>query len=241
MKNDILNIVLIFAGGVGTRVGNEVPKQFLKIDNKSILIHTILNFEKLDDIDEIVLVCKSEWINQAKSMIEEEKITKVSSVIPGGETALDSQYLGLKHIKKLHTNEKIIVLIHDGVRPLVNEKTIKDNIYTVKTKGSAITTTKSIETVLLSTDHNNVDSVLDRKICYTAKAPQSFFLDDILYAHEESIKDNNRNFIDSASLMISYGYKLNLVNGEYENIKITTPIDFYTFSGIYYGKKEKLQ
>lgn len=233
------NIAVIFAGGVGSRMKNDkIPKQFLEWNGKAIIIHTLNVFEGHDEIDGIVLVCKAEWIDYTKKIIKNEKIKKVVSIVPGGDTALDSQYIGLKETKKLFPDDKVIVLIHDGVRPLVTAETITKNIDSVKKNGNAITSTKAIETVVIVED-DSIQQILDRSKCYNAKAPQSFFLDDILKVHELSIKENKHNYIDSSSMMIDYGYKLFPIIGETENIKITTPSDYYMFLGISKSRSEK--
>lgn len=227
-----MNIALIFAGGIGSRMGSDTPKQFLEWNGKAIIIHTLNVFEKHSDIDEIVIACKEDWIDYTKELIEKEGLSKVVAIVPGGKTALESQYNGLKKIKQLHSGEDVAVLIHDGVRPLVDAATVKRNIDSVWQFGNAITVTNAIETVIKINEEESVVEILNRDYCRMAKAPQSFKLDDILFAHERAIADGMHNFIDSASMMIHYGFTLHTVMGEPENIKVTTPSDYYMFLGI---------
>lgn len=225
-------IAVIFAGGVGARMNNsKTPKQFLEWNGRPILIQTLDVFEQTDLIDGIVLACKAEWINHTQNLIKEAGLQKVLSIVPGGESALDSQYNGLAEAKRLFPNEDVTVLIHDGVRPLVDTATIERNIESVETKGSAITVTPAIETVMV-TDNGSINRILNRSECFMAKAPQSFKLDDILSVHDRAKAEGTHNFIDSASMMMHYGYTLYPVLGETENIKITTPSDYYMFTGI---------
>lgn len=225
-------IAVIFAGGVGSRMKNDkMPKQFLEWNGKPILIQTLAIFEAEPYIDGIVLVCKADWMDYAKALIEKEGLQKVVSVVPGGETALDSQYNGLLETKRLYGVDNVTVLIHDGVRPLVDSSTIVRNIRSVESKGSAITVTPAIETVMV-TDDGEIKTILNRQQCLMAKAPQSFRLGDILSVHDTSIAEGIHDFIDSASMMMHYGYPLYPVWGEPENIKITTPSDYYMFTGI---------
>ena len=225
-------IAVIFAGGVGARMNNsKTPKQFLEWNGRPILIQTLDVFEQTDLIDGIVLACKAEWIDHTQNLIREAGLQKVLSIVPGGESALDSQYNGLAEAKRLFPNEDVTVLIHDGVRPLVDKATIERNIESVETKGSAITVTPAIETVMV-TDNGSINRILNRSECLMAKAPQSFKLDDILSVHDRSKAEGTHNFIDSASMMMHYGYTLYPVLGETENIKITTPSDYYMFTGI---------
>lgn len=227
-----MNIALIFAGGIGSRMGSDTPKQFLEWNGKAIIIHTLNVFEKHSDIDEIVIACKEDWIDYTKELIGKEGLSKVVAIVPGGRTALESQYNGLKKIKQLHSGEDVAVLIHDGVRPLVDAATVKRNIDSVWQFGNAITVTNAIETVIKINKEESVVEILNRDYCRMAKAPQSFKLDDILFVHEKAIADGMHNFIDSASMMIHYGYTLHTVMGEPENIKVTTPSDYYMFLGI---------
>ena len=225
-------IAVIFAGGVGSRMKNDkMPKQFLEWNGKPILIQTLSIFEEEPFIDGIVLVCKSDWMDYARALIAKEGLQKIVSIVPGGDSALDSQYNGLTEAKRLFPNEEVTVLIHDGVRPLVDKATIERNIESVETKGSAITVTPAIETVMV-TDNGSINRILNRSQCLMAKAPQSFKLDDILSVHDRAKTEGIHDFIDSASMMMHYGYTLYPVLGETENIKITTPSDYYMFTGI---------
>ncbi len=233
-----MNIALIFAGGVGSRMGNEIPKQFLEMDGKAVIIHTLEAFERQDNIDGMVIACKEDWIDYTWNLIDKAELKKVISIIPGGETALDSQYNGLLEIQKLYGDEDVTVLIHDGVRPLVDENTIQKCIDSVSEYGNAVTVTKAIETVITIDDQEYVTNILDRDYCHMAKAPQSFKLNDILEVHEKAIRDGKHDFIDSATMMMAYGYKLHIVMGDPENIKITTPSDYYMFLGISQSKNE---
>ena len=164
-------------------------------------------------------------------MLKKFEITKVVRVIPGGDSGQESIFLGLCTIEeytKATDDDNPIVLIHDGVRPLITEETITDNIAKVKECGSCITTVPAIETVIIDT-HEDMLSIPKRNDCMMARAPQSFFLRDIISAHRRSHKEGTTGFIDSCSLMSHYGYKLGLVQGPMENIKITTPTDYFVF------------
>lgn len=234
-----MNIALIFAGGTGTRMNSKTkPKQFLELHGKSIIIHTLEAFENHDEIDAIIVVCLESWISYLQNLIEKASLKKVKCVVPGGKTAQESQYNGLKAIKKACSpDNETVVLIHDGVRPLIDADTISKNIQSVKENGSAITVTPAIETVIMVDDELLLNKVLERSNCRMAKAPQSFYFKDILAMHERAIDEGRLNFIDSASLMMYYGYNLHTVDGLPENIKITTPSDFYIFRAICEAKE----
>lgn len=226
------NNVLIFAGGSGTRMNSKGrPKQFLQFYGKELIIHTLENFQNHPEIDNIVVVCIADWIPYLEKLLLKYGIDKVKKIVSGGSTGQESIYKGVCAVKEL-SKEKDIILVHDGVRPFVNEDLISNCIKSVKEHGSAITVTPAIETIV-SLDGARIDTITDRSKCFHAKAPQCFYVDDLLAAHEKARQDGNLNMIDSASLMKFYGYELYTVPGNFDNIKITTPADFYTFKALY--------
>lgn len=225
-----MNIGVIFAGGTGSRMNTRSkPKQFLDLNGKPIIIYTIEIFDNHPDIDGIVVVCLESWIPYLKKMIKKFEISKVLKVIPGGATGQDSIFKGLCSVEEyvnMMNDDKSIVLIHDGVRPLITEETITSNINTVKEYGSCITTVPAIETVIISRQDGSLD-IPNRSLCMMARAPQSFYLSDIIGCHRKCHELGIGEFIDSCSMMSHFGYKLALIQGPMENIKITTPADYF--------------
>ncbi len=233
-----MNIAVIFAGGVGSRMhSKERPKQFLEMYNKPIIIYTLEHFEKHPMVDVIVVACIEEWIDYLNKLISQYNINKVKKIVPGGITGQLSIYNGLCAAKDIAGDEPSIVLIHDGVRPLINEEIITENILSVKEHGSAITTSPVRETMMVVDQDNSIRYIQDRSSSRAAKAPQSFWLDDILAAHEKALQENKTDFIDSCTMMQYYGKHLYLVDGPDDNIKITTPEDFYTMRALLEAKE----
>ena len=232
-----MNIAVIFAGGVGSRMhSKERPKQFLEMYNKPIIIHTLEHFQNHPMIDAIV----ESWISYLNELLYKFRIEKVKKVVPGGETGQLSIYHGLKAAKEVADEEKAVVLIHDGVRPLITEKLITNNIEAVRRYGSAITTAKVKETILVVNEQDSsIDYVPSRNNSRVAKAPQSFWLDEILSAQEKALAKGERDWIDSCTLMQEYGFKMHLIDGPSQNIKITTPEDFYTMRAILEAKENE--
>lgn len=215
----------------------ELPKQFLKIHDKPIIIRTLELFEENPEIDMIVIACVENWIGYLNKLISKYNLRKVQRIVKGGKSGQESIYNLLKAAEELGNRDEDIVLIHDGVRPLITQKTISDNITSVKKNGSAITSVKVKETVLIVDNDESITDVPDRAASRLARAPQSFYLDDILSAHEKAISENKFDFIDSCSMLQYYGKKLYLVDGPQENIKITTPDDFYTMRALLDAKE----
>ena len=203
-----MNIAIILAAGSGTRMGNaSVPKQFLMIYNKPIVVHTIEQFEMHFDIDEIVVVTKKDYIDEIKVWIRQFDLSKVHHVVEGGDTRQASVYNGLLAIAPFAKNDDI-VLIHDSARPLVNGRIISDNIEGALRYGA-------VDTVIPS-------AVPLRKELFLGQTPQSFRYEKIMKAHQEAIKNHIENASDDAQLIRKNQGEVYLVNGDRLNFKITT-------------------
>ena len=227
-----MNYALVFAGGRGERMNSKtLPKQFLELHGKPIIIYTLEQFDSHPDIDGIVVVILDGWQDYLQKLLSKFQIEKVVDIVPGGSTGQESIYNGLKALEAIATPDST-VLIHDGVRPLITEETISQNLATVKEKGNSITVSPAIETLFLEDEEGTFGKVVDRNRCRMARAPQCFLLGDILAAHERAIEEHLDTFIDSATLMKHYGATLHLVDGPAENIKITKASDFYVFRAI---------
>lgn len=233
-----MNVAVIFAGGVGSRMrSKDKPKQFLKLHNKPIIIHTLEIFEEHPEIDAITVSCIENWMPYLERLIEKYNLNKVKKIVSGGESGQLSIYNGLLAASQIVNKEDSIVLIHDGVRPLINADVISKNIESVLKYGSAITSSTVKETIIITKNNDEIDYIPNRNNSRIAKAPQSFWLNEILKAHEKALSDGITNFIDSCSLMQHYGKQMCLVNGPDENIKITTPDDFYIMRAILDAKE----
>lgn len=234
-----MNIAVIFAGGVGKRMRkNGIPKQFLEVYGKPIIIYTLEKFQNDRNIDAIVVACLKDKIEYCQELVNKFGITKVKAIVEGGETGQGSIYNGLKAAKAISESDDDIVLIHDGVRPLIDEELIDNNIECVKENGSAITCVECKETVVLLDSDNHIKEATDRVSSKIARAPQSFYLKDIWAVHNKAMEDGNTNVIDSCTLMKMYGKSLTMVMGKSENIKITTPDDYYMFKALLSAKED---
>lgn len=228
-----MNIAVIFAGGVGKRMQSKsMPKQFLMMHGKPIIIHTLEHFEFHNEIDAIVISCVEDWIPYLENLLEKYKITKVKKVVPGGATGQLSIYNGLVAARDVSDDVSNIVLIHDGVRPLITRELICDNLRSVEKFGSAITSTPVKETLITVDENQFITEIPNRDSCRIAKAPQSFYLEEILCIHKKSLEDGIENFVDSCTMMKYYGKQVHLIDGPIQNIKITTADDFYSMRAI---------
>lgn len=227
------NIAIIFAGGSGVRMGSGLPKQFLEVNGQPIIIYTLEVFDDHPDIDAIYIACKEEYIPMLQKYVRRYQLQKIAGIVPGGATGQESIYNALS-AAAAENDDRSIVLIHDGVRPFITGKLISNNIRSVKKFGSAITCTPMYETPIKSSDGDEIEDVIKRNEMYTAQAPQSFYLGDIMAAHEIIRKENPtyEGIIDSCTLMKKLGKDVVLVKGNRGNIKVTTPEDLYLFRGL---------
>ena len=223
------NYVVIFAGGTGQRMNSvSVPKQFLVVHGKPIIVHTIEKFQNCEKVDGIVVVSLESYKDYIYELKNKYGLTKIVDVVSGGESGQLSIYNGLVALEKISKSDNDIVLIHDGVRPIIDNDTIIRNIDCVEKNGSAITVAKSAETVLIANDIN-IENVVDRSKCYLGRAPQGFIYKEIMANHKKALKEGITNFIDSAMLMKHYNKELFMIDGPANNIKITTSMDFFMF------------
>lgn len=237
-----MNIAIIFAGGVGQRLNNgenSTPKQFLKINDKPIIIRTLELFQTHKDIDKIYISIHPDYYEYMQELVKYYYITKTAGIVNGGKTGQESIYNALKLAQKENPQDSI-VLIHDGVRPNITEEVITENIECTKKNGNAITCTSSFETILISENGINPEHVPYRKDTYAAQAPQTFHLGEVIEAHEITRKTNPNytDIVDTCTLYKTLDKKTFMVKGNRGNIKITTIEDLYILRALIRYKED---
>jgi 2-C-methyl-D-erythritol 4-phosphate cytidylyltransferase len=221
-----MNFALIFAGGVGSRMNRtDKPKQFLEIAGKAIISLTIEKFHDHHDIDGIVVVCVGSHIDACRAEMARHNFHKVLDVVTGGQTAQESILEGLRCLKRF-ADSNDTVLVHDGVRPLIDSDLISRNIKNVETHGSSVTIVACHETVLFrQAPDDDKFTALERSRCAIARAPQCYRIDDLISAAEQAFR-NGQEFVDTYSLMEHAGILAAPAECDHTNIKITTYTDF---------------
>lgn len=237
-----MNIAIIFAGGIGQRLNNgenSTPKQFLKINDKPIIIRTLELFQTHKDIDKIYISIHPDYYEYMRELVKYYYITKTSGIVIGGKTGQESIYNALKLAQKENPQDSI-VLIHDGVRPNITEEVITKNIECTKKNGNAITCTSCFETILISENGINPEHVPYRKDTYAAQAPQTFHLGEVIEAHEITRKTNPNytDIVDTCTLYKTLNKKTFMVKGNRGNIKITTIEDLYILRALIRYKED---
>lgn len=227
------NVAIIFAGGSGVRMGSGLPKQFLEVNGKPIIIHTLELFDEHPLIDAIYIACKDDYISKLDKMIRVYMLEKVRKIVPGGATGQDSIRNALLAARE-ENDDDTIVLIHDGVRPCIPPSTINEDISCVQEHGNAVTCTSMVETPVISEAGSKVEELPPRSLFFTAQAPQCFYLGEVLAAHEKEreVNPGYEGVIDTCTLMKKHGHNIYIVKGPRGNIKVTTPEDLYIFKAM---------
>lgn len=230
-----MTTALIFAGGVGSRMkSTDIPKQFLEVGGVPIIIRTIRHFSDHPMVDQIAVVCLESWIGELEKDIEKFNIRKVKQILPGGSTGFQSIRRGLNWTESVSGPEDI-VLICDGVRPILTEALITECIKAAEEFGSSVPVTPSIDSVLYSEDGETAGRNIERKKIFITQAPQGYRLEVIMSAHRQAEKEG-KEAISSADLLIEQGKPVHLFPGIRENIKVTTREDLENIrASEYYG------
>lgn len=232
----------ILAGGSGTRMGNtEMPKQFLMLGDRPIIIHTIEQFLINQSFSKIIVCCPKEWISHAEDLLEKYNIdTDRVDITAGGTTRNETIINGCKLIEeKYGLTDKDIIVTHDAVRPFVNQRILDDNIKLAKKFDAVDTVVPAIDTIVYSKDGKIITEIPDRKECYQGQTPQTFNIKKLMELFESLTKKEKEILTDGCKIFSLKGENVGLVDGEIYNIKLTTLYDLKIARAIIMGKDEK--
>jgi len=228
------NIGLIIAGGVGARMQQAIPKQFMTVFDKPIIAYTMEKFENHPSIDVIAVVCLNGWDNILASYAKQYGITKLKHIIPSGQVGQESIKNGIFELAKHYSGDSI-VLIHDAIRPNLSRDIISDCIAVTKQNGNAIVCVPCQEAMLETEDKLSSTSSYPRDNLKRTQTPQGFKLDTIINAHKKAAELGITNSVASCTLMIEVGEKVFFSTGSEKNIKLTTPEDIEIFKALLRG------
>ena len=228
-----MNIAMIIGGGTGRRMENEIPKQFINVNDKPIILYTMEAFQKHPDIDEIGVVCIEGWHEILKAYAKQYHVNKLQWVVDGGIVGQESIYNGLIEAEKRYKLDDLI-LVHDAIRPMVSQEIISDCIIQCKKHGSAISAVPCNTAVLEYADSkkNRSNKVIDRQILAMTQTPQGFSLEKLLWAHQEAQKRGIKESVASCTLFAELGEELYFSLGSETNLKLTTPEDLEIFKAL---------
>lgn len=233
-----MNIALLTAAGTGTRMHQDIPKQFIHVDNKPIIVHTMEAFQKHPSIDAIIVVTLESWTEVLKAYANQFNISKLKWVVPGGETGQDSIRNGLYKLKDVFPDEDIVVMVHDGNRAMVSSEIISDSLATYSKYGNAVAVIPCTEVVFESEDGISSHVSTERERLFRTQTPHTYKLSDLLWAHEEAKKRGIKGTAASCMLMKELGKETFFSKGSEENIKITTLEDLRIFKALLHTRQE---
>ena len=226
-----MNIALIIAGGTGARVRQEIPKQFLNVNDKPVVVYTLEAFQSHPDIDKIGVVCVDGWHDILKAYARQYKINKLDWVISGGENGQSSIRNGVFEAERRYAGDDII-LVHDAIRPMVSHEIISDCIVQCKKHGSAVVVTPCNTVVLRRTTGESSGEVVPRDQLAVTQTPQAFPVGKLADAHRRALERGITNAIASCSMMVELGETVHFSIGAETNIKLTTPDDLKIFKAL---------
>lgn len=228
-----MNIALIIAGGNGKRMEQEIPKQFININDKPVIVYTMEAFQKHPDIDEMIVVCIEGWHEILKAYARQFHIDKLKWVVVGGRSGQESIYNGITEARK-HFQDTDLIFVHDAIRPMVSQEIISDCIIQCKKFGSAVAAVPCNTAVLryADTEREYSNEAIDRRMLAMTQTPQGFSLGKLQWAHEEAKRRGIKEAVASCTLMVELGEKIFFSLGSETNIKLTTPDDMKIFKAL---------
>ena len=230
------NIGLIIAGGSGNRMHQDIPKQFITVNERPVIVYTLEAFESHPEIDAIAVVCIGGWEQVLWAYAKQFNITKLKHVVPGGKNGQDSIRNGILELEKHYDNDDI-VLIHDAIRPMVSAEIISDNIRVALEHGNAITVIPCAEAMLQTDDGIASTGSYPRDRLKRTQTPQAFHLKQICDLHRKALEVGITNSVASCTLMIEMGEQVYFSIGSEKNIKLTTVEDIDIFKALLAAKR----
>ena len=233
-----MNIGLIIAGGSGARMGQDIPKQFLNVYDKPVIIYTLEGFQKHPQIDKIILVCIDGWHDYIRAYCKQYGIDKLDKIVPGGATGQESIRNGVYSLEGI-CSEEDIVIIHDGIRPLVDDSVLSDVIDKCSRFGNAVTSLPYNEQIFVMDNEISTVKYIPRETLRRVSTPQAYKFGKLLWAYKKAFKDNIGIFGTSYTntMMVELGERLFFAKGSEKNIKLTTKDDLELFKA--YLKSDK--
>ncbi len=233
------NIALIIAGGIGARMGQDIPKQFLNVHDKPVIVYTLEAFQRHPEIDSIYVVCIDDWKGALVAYSKQFGIAKLEKIVNSGKNGQDSIRNGLFDIVKTYNSSDDIVLIHDAIRPMVSQEVISDNIRVCRQFGNAITVIPCTAAMLKTYDSASSKEQVPRDNLKITQTPQAFFINDIVEAHKEALALGITNSVASCTMYIELGKQLFMSKGSEKNLKLTVTEDIEIFKALLDAKKDE--
>ncbi len=216
--------VVILAGGTGSRMKTDLPKQFIEVDGVPVIVNTINNFQNNNRIDSITVVCLKDWSGYLQELIAKYRLDKVISIVAGGDTGHDSAKNGVMSLEKT-MDEDDIVVIHDAARPLISQVIINDMLDTAIKYGNACTAIPIHDTIIVTDDQQSGNTQIERNKIMRVQTPQAYRFGLIKALYQRADEENKHDFIYANTMAITYGVRIYFSTGSDCNIKLTTKED----------------
>ena len=226
------NIAIIIAGGIGARMGQGIPKQFIEVNGKPIIIYTLEAFQRNPDITAIEIVCRDAWKDVLLTYVKKFCIDKLENIVSSGDNGQDSIRNGLNDVALRYNAKNDIVLVHDAVRPMITDDVIKDNIRICRKYGNAVAVVPCTTAVIKTFDYLTSYEQISRENLRITQTPQAFFVNDFVDAHREALEKGITNSVSSCTMYIELGKRVFMSKGSEKNIKLTTVEDLDLFRAL---------
>lgn len=227
-----MNTALILAGGVDSRFKMDIPKQFVNVNNRPVIVYTLEIFQNHPDIDEIIVICLDGWQEMVRVYGKQFNISKLTGIISGGKDAQESTYKGLQYLKN-KMDQGDIVVIHDAIRPLVSKEIISKSIKMCQKKGMGVAATYIMDTIMHSENGKEGNQSINRYQIMKVQTPQAFDYKLIVELHERAIREKCMGAWDNSSMITNLGEKVYFSEGSDLNMKINTVEDVEMFKALY--------
>ncbi|MBQ7944874.1 MAG: 2-C-methyl-D-erythritol 4-phosphate cytidylyltransferase [Lachnospiraceae bacterium] len=227
-----MNIAVLLAAGADPNFQMDIPKQFVNVYNRPIIVYTLEKFQKHPEIDAIMVACLPGWENMVTAYAKQFDITKLQWVIPGGRSGQESSKLAIDRLMEECEKEDIVIL-HDAIRPMVTDEIISDSIYTCKRKGMGVAAVISMDNVMMTNDGITGNRIISRYAFRRIQTPQTYRLEDLWKAHQEALEQGIRNENDTNNMISRLGRDVTLSKGSDTNLKINTVEDVEMFKALF--------
>ena len=234
-----MNIALIIAGGVGARMGQDIPKQFLSVNDKPVIVYTLEAFQRHPKVDSIAVVCVEGWEDVLRAYARQFGISKLDLVVPGGKNGQDSIRNGLFALESAGRDPEDIVLVHDAIRPMVSEEIITDCIDVTERCGNAIAVVPCAEAMLTTDDARQSTGSYPRDGLKRTQTPQGFRLGDLCNLHRQALEAGITNSVASCTLVVEMGGIVHFSKGSERNVKLTTVEDIDIFKALLVSQRSE--
>ncbi|MBO5523189.1 MAG: 2-C-methyl-D-erythritol 4-phosphate cytidylyltransferase [Roseburia sp.] len=232
-----MNIALILAAGVDPGFRMDIPKQFVVVENRPLIVYTLQVFQEHPEIDRIVVSCLSGWQEMVRAYAKQFDITKLTDIVEGGIDAQESSWKGIERLREQCRMDDVVI-VHDAIRPLVTDDLISDSIRVCRKEGMGVAAVRSMDTIMLTQDGKTGRESISRYDFRRIQTPQAYRLDYLIEMHQRASEKKMQHSVDNNSMIAKLGETIYFSKGSDFNIKINTVEDVEMFKALYHMKQK---